>query len=244
MKLVAVLALWVTLFQQGYGGKILINSTLSSKHHNYYSLYNYSFYSSKSNVINNVSSWLPDSCAGRCGYGTDSGFSCQCNPSCERYNDCCSDYNAMCKGEWRARSALNSIFNSIHAIPAFQWGLFPFPRGSVVLPGQVRWAVQLSEWVPLQHTVQPAQQLLQWLCGPLRRWDQHVSHWAELLSCTMQWGFLIIQIIFWLIGTFFLIKKKESKQNWMLIEISVIWIHPVGNIFFKSTFFYNIHGNV
>ncbi|XP_075893438.1 uridylate-specific endoribonuclease A [Nelusetta ayraudi] len=57
MKLVAVLALWVTLFQQGYG----------------------------------------DSCVGRCGYGTDSGFSCQCNPSCERYNDCCSDYNAMCK---------------------------------------------------------------------------------------------------------------------------------------------------
>ncbi|XP_022046743.1 uridylate-specific endoribonuclease A isoform X2 [Acanthochromis polyacanthus] len=39
-----------------------------------------------------------DSCRGRCGYGTDSGFSCQCNPSCERYGDCCSDYYAECKG--------------------------------------------------------------------------------------------------------------------------------------------------
>ncbi|XP_017271325.1 poly(U)-specific endoribonuclease-A [Kryptolebias marmoratus] len=40
-----------------------------------------------------------DSCAGRCGYGTDSNFSCQCNPSCERYNDCCSDYTELCKTE-------------------------------------------------------------------------------------------------------------------------------------------------
>ncbi|TKS71625.1 Poly(U)-specific endoribonuclease [Collichthys lucidus] len=38
-----------------------------------------------------------DSCQSRCGYGTDSGFSCQCNPSCERYNDCCSDYAEICK---------------------------------------------------------------------------------------------------------------------------------------------------
>uniref|UniRef100_UPI003AAEE831 uridylate-specific endoribonuclease A n=1 Tax=Centroberyx gerrardi TaxID=166262 RepID=UPI003AAEE831 len=39
-----------------------------------------------------------DSCQGRCGYGTDSSFSCQCNPSCERFKDCCSDYADLCKG--------------------------------------------------------------------------------------------------------------------------------------------------
>ncbi|XP_069007257.1 uridylate-specific endoribonuclease A [Embiotoca jacksoni] len=38
-----------------------------------------------------------DSCQGRCGYGTDADFSCQCNPSCERYGDCCSDYQEICK---------------------------------------------------------------------------------------------------------------------------------------------------
>ncbi|XP_053724592.1 uridylate-specific endoribonuclease A [Synchiropus splendidus] len=38
-----------------------------------------------------------DSCQGRCGYGTDSNFSCQCNPSCERFKDCCSDYVELCK---------------------------------------------------------------------------------------------------------------------------------------------------
>ncbi|XP_030585816.1 uridylate-specific endoribonuclease A [Archocentrus centrarchus] len=43
-----------------------------------------------------------DSCQGRCGYGTDSNFSCQCNPACERYNDCCSDYIEICKGAGEA----------------------------------------------------------------------------------------------------------------------------------------------
>ncbi|XP_054641886.1 uridylate-specific endoribonuclease A isoform X2 [Dunckerocampus dactyliophorus] len=38
-----------------------------------------------------------DSCQGRCGFGTDSGYSCQCNPSCERYRDCCSDYTQLCE---------------------------------------------------------------------------------------------------------------------------------------------------
>ncbi|XP_036007372.1 poly(U)-specific endoribonuclease-A [Fundulus heteroclitus] len=38
-----------------------------------------------------------DSCQGRCGYGTDSGYSCQCNTACEKYNDCCSDYFTLCK---------------------------------------------------------------------------------------------------------------------------------------------------
>ncbi|KAF7667721.1 hypothetical protein LDENG_00051510 [Lucifuga dentata] len=37
-----------------------------------------------------------DSCQGRCGYGTDSNFSCQCNSACERFKDCCSA--ELCKG--------------------------------------------------------------------------------------------------------------------------------------------------
>lgn len=40
-----------------------------------------------------------DSCVGRCGYGTDAAYTCQCNPACERYGDCCSDYLTVCKGE-------------------------------------------------------------------------------------------------------------------------------------------------
>ncbi|XP_053285910.1 uridylate-specific endoribonuclease A [Pleuronectes platessa] len=39
-----------------------------------------------------------DSCQGRCGYGTNNNFSCQCNTSCERFRDCCSDYVEQCKG--------------------------------------------------------------------------------------------------------------------------------------------------
>ncbi|XP_034550353.1 poly(U)-specific endoribonuclease-A [Notolabrus celidotus] len=62
MKIIALLALLVTLFQPGYNNSL-------------------------------------DSCADRCGYGTDNDFSCQCNPSCERYRDCCSDYTELCKGE-------------------------------------------------------------------------------------------------------------------------------------------------
>ncbi|XP_047439186.1 uridylate-specific endoribonuclease A [Mugil cephalus] len=38
-----------------------------------------------------------DSCLGRCGYGTDASYTCQCNPACERYGDCCLDYAEMCK---------------------------------------------------------------------------------------------------------------------------------------------------
>ncbi|XP_020502507.2 uridylate-specific endoribonuclease A [Labrus bergylta] len=62
MKVVAFLALLVTLFHQGYSNSL-------------------------------------DSCEGRCGYGTDNNFSCQCNPSCERFRDCCSDYTELCKAE-------------------------------------------------------------------------------------------------------------------------------------------------
>ncbi len=46
--------------------------------------------------------WFSDSlnsCWGRCGFGTDSNFSCQCNTACERFGDCCSDYNQVCKGK-------------------------------------------------------------------------------------------------------------------------------------------------
>uniref|UniRef100_A0A087XYN2 Uridylate-specific endoribonuclease n=2 Tax=Poecilia formosa TaxID=48698 RepID=A0A087XYN2_POEFO len=38
-----------------------------------------------------------NSCQGRCGYGIDTSYSCQCNTACERYNDCCSDYYTLCK---------------------------------------------------------------------------------------------------------------------------------------------------
>ncbi|KAM3621619.1 uncharacterized protein V6R79_013694 [Siganus canaliculatus] len=53
-----------------------------------------------------------DSCQGRCGYGTDSGYSCQCNEPCERYNDCCSDYYSICKGEASCQGRCNEQYNS------------------------------------------------------------------------------------------------------------------------------------
>jgi hypothetical protein len=38
-----------------------------------------------------------DSCVGRCGIaGTDLTKPCQCNPSCQTYNDCCADFIATC----------------------------------------------------------------------------------------------------------------------------------------------------
>ncbi|XP_076438111.1 uridylate-specific endoribonuclease D-like [Babylonia areolata] len=37
-----------------------------------------------------------NSCAGRCGPGTDSSKPCQCNAHCLTYNDCCHDYQQMC----------------------------------------------------------------------------------------------------------------------------------------------------
>ncbi|KAK5872321.1 hypothetical protein PBY51_013035 [Eleginops maclovinus] len=76
MKVVAVLALWVTLFHQGYSNSL-------------------------------------DSCEVRCGYGTDNSFSCQCNPSCERFNDCCSDYNDVCKtGALSCKGRCGETYNS------------------------------------------------------------------------------------------------------------------------------------
>ncbi|XP_037535517.1 poly(U)-specific endoribonuclease-A [Nematolebias whitei] len=54
-----------------------------------------------------------DSCAGRCGFGTDSNFSCQCNPACEKYKDCCSDYSELCKTEaMSCKSRCGENYNS------------------------------------------------------------------------------------------------------------------------------------
>ncbi|XP_040890390.1 poly(U)-specific endoribonuclease-A [Toxotes jaculatrix] len=54
-----------------------------------------------------------DSCRGRCGYGTDSNFYCQCNPSCERYGDCCSDYVEICKdGAMSCKGRCGEKYNS------------------------------------------------------------------------------------------------------------------------------------
>ncbi|XP_059185916.1 uridylate-specific endoribonuclease A [Centropristis striata] len=54
-----------------------------------------------------------DSCQGRCGYGTDNNFSCQCNPSCERYGDCCSDYVETCKaGATSCKGRCGEKYNS------------------------------------------------------------------------------------------------------------------------------------
>ncbi|XP_068576653.1 uridylate-specific endoribonuclease A [Cebidichthys violaceus] len=73
MKVIAVLALWVTLFHQGYS----------------------------------------NSCQGRCGYGTDNSLSCQCNTSCERYRDCCSDYAEICKaGATSCKGRCGEKYNS------------------------------------------------------------------------------------------------------------------------------------
>ncbi|KAM6948090.1 uridylate-specific endoribonuclease A [Lycodopsis pacificus] len=73
MNVIAVLALWVTLFHQGYSY----------------------------------------SCQGRCGYGTDNNMSCQCNPSCERYRDCCSDYAELCKaGATSCKGRCDEEYNS------------------------------------------------------------------------------------------------------------------------------------
>ncbi|XP_035518214.1 poly(U)-specific endoribonuclease-A [Morone saxatilis] len=76
MKVIAVLALWATLFYHGYSNSL-------------------------------------DTCQGRCGYGTDNSFSCQCNPSCERYNDCCNDYVEICKaGATSCKGRCGETYNS------------------------------------------------------------------------------------------------------------------------------------
>nr|XP_061814614.1 uridylate-specific endoribonuclease A [Nerophis lumbriciformis] len=54
-----------------------------------------------------------DSCQSRCGFGTDSDYSCQCNPSCERFRDCCADYAEQCKdGPTSCKGRCNEKYNS------------------------------------------------------------------------------------------------------------------------------------
>ncbi|XP_077583139.1 uridylate-specific endoribonuclease A isoform X1 [Stigmatopora nigra] len=54
-----------------------------------------------------------DSCQGRCGFGTDNDYWCQCNPSCERFRDCCSDYASQCKaGPTSCQGRCNEKYNS------------------------------------------------------------------------------------------------------------------------------------
>ncbi|KAG7493927.1 poly(U)-specific endoribonuclease [Solea senegalensis] len=54
-----------------------------------------------------------DSCQGRCGYGTNNNFSCQCNSACERYSDCCSDYAELCKaGAMSCNGRCDEKYNS------------------------------------------------------------------------------------------------------------------------------------
>ncbi|KAJ8412885.1 hypothetical protein AAFF_G00104670 [Aldrovandia affinis] len=53
-----------------------------------------------------------NSCRGRCGYGTDSYYNCQCNSACERYGDCCSDYQAICKGSLSCKGRCGEQYNS------------------------------------------------------------------------------------------------------------------------------------
>ncbi|MBN3319241.1 ENDOU endoribonuclease, partial [Atractosteus spatula] len=54
-----------------------------------------------------------DSCEGRCGYGTDSSSSCQCNPACERFGDCCADYQSVCTGDSSALPITNAELLSV-----------------------------------------------------------------------------------------------------------------------------------
>ncbi|XP_055016289.1 LOW QUALITY PROTEIN: uridylate-specific endoribonuclease-like [Boleophthalmus pectinirostris] len=53
-----------------------------------------------------------DSCVGRCDYGTDSDFTCQCNTACERFRDCCFDYSQICKSSFSCKSRCGEAYNS------------------------------------------------------------------------------------------------------------------------------------
>ncbi|XP_028262975.1 uridylate-specific endoribonuclease A [Parambassis ranga] len=54
-----------------------------------------------------------ESCENRCGHGTDGNYSCQCNSSCERFKDCCSDYFQLCKdGALSCKGRCGEKYNS------------------------------------------------------------------------------------------------------------------------------------
>ncbi|XP_063072442.1 uridylate-specific endoribonuclease A [Engraulis encrasicolus] len=52
------------------------------------------------------------SCQGRCGYGTDPNYTCQCNSACERYGDCCHDYVEICRGSLSCQDRCGEKYNS------------------------------------------------------------------------------------------------------------------------------------
>uniref|UniRef100_A0AAV2M512 Uridylate-specific endoribonuclease n=1 Tax=Knipowitschia caucasica TaxID=637954 RepID=A0AAV2M512_KNICA len=52
-----------------------------------------------------------ESCEARCEFGTDSDFSCQCNPSCEKYGDCCNDYAQFCKSATSCKGRCDEGYN-------------------------------------------------------------------------------------------------------------------------------------
>ncbi|XP_031422975.1 poly(U)-specific endoribonuclease-like [Clupea harengus] len=53
-----------------------------------------------------------DTCQGRCGYGTDPGYTCQCNSACERFGDCCHDYLTICRGSLTCEGRCGEKYNS------------------------------------------------------------------------------------------------------------------------------------
>lgn len=71
-----------------------------------------------------------DSCQGRCGYGTDSSYTCQCNQHCGRYNDCCYDYEDICKGE------LCSFDSTLCSLSAVKCLCVFLPAGSTSCKGR------------------------------------------------------------------------------------------------------------
>lgn len=102
MKVTAVLLLCGTLFCRANSSKTISHSvnTFTKLH---VKVQRHSF-------VVKLSLWSDrlDSCQGRCGASLDNTYSCQCNAHCENFNDCCSDYYMLCKGE--GHSQTNSRF--------------------------------------------------------------------------------------------------------------------------------------
>jgi len=50
-------------------------------------------------LVAGINSQNLSSCVGRCNSGLNPGAPCQCNDSCDRFGDCCTDYESICLGE-------------------------------------------------------------------------------------------------------------------------------------------------
>ncbi|KAM8977564.1 uridylate-specific endoribonuclease [Pelodytes ibericus] len=50
-----------------------------------------------------------DSCKNRCGHKLDKSYSCQCNPHCERFEDCCSDYHLCLYADPSSNEVLHPV---------------------------------------------------------------------------------------------------------------------------------------